>query len=263
MNKNTNKNIYNIPLLFILITWIVYYVNWRFSFQWENYGIVPRESAGLKGIFFSPFLHGSIEHIANNSLALLVLFPLVIYYYPKYWKTIFLGGILFSGLGTWLISKDGVHIGASGLIYTFISYLFFTGLKSNNFRLMAVSFFVVLFYGSSIWYIFPNVKDGISWQGHLAGFATGFLFSYILPLDATQKQYIYEWQKPDFDPKKDDFIKHFDENGNFKPKPTCIIDEKQFVFLKNRKNHRLIKYNLKYFSINDKHWKTFLLNKKA
>ncbi|WP_372474500.1 rhomboid family intramembrane serine protease [Capnocytophaga sp. ARDL2] len=238
MNTNQiriKKEQFTIPLLFIFILWSIYYINWRFSFEWENFGIHPRELFGLKGILFSPFLHGSIEHIANNSIAIIVLFPLVLYYYPKYWKVLFIGGIVLSGLGTWLIAESGVHIGASGLIYVFTAYLFFTGLRSKNFRLMAVSFFVVLFYGSSIWYMFPNVKEGISWQGHLAGFLTGLSFSYLLPIHSTEKTYAYDWQRPDFDPMKDDFMKHFDAKGNFKPKPECIIDKDGYVFLKYKK----------------------------
>jgi hypothetical protein len=30
---------------------------------------------------------------------------------------------------------------------------------------------------------------------------------------------LFDWQKPDFDPTQDPFMKRFDENGNFVPLP--------------------------------------------
>ncbi|MNL39114.1 hypothetical protein D3C87_1613730 [compost metagenome] len=32
-----------------------------------------------------------------------------------------------------------------------------------------------------------------------------------------KKAIVYDWQKPDFNPEEDAFMKHFDENGNFVP----------------------------------------------
>ena len=41
------------------------------------------------------------------------------------------------------------------------------------------------------------------------------------------KTIFYEWQKPDFNPELDPFMKNFDENGNFTspPKPEEVIKE--------------------------------------
>lgn len=66
-----------------------------------------------------------------------------------------------------------------------------------------------------IWYVFPDVDKTISWEGHLAGFITGFAMSLIYKTPEYAKPVIYEWQKPYFNPEEDAFMKHFDENGNF------------------------------------------------
>ena len=66
-----------------------------------------------------------------------------------------------------------------------------------------------------IWYVFPDVDKTISWEGHLAGFITGFGMSLLYKTPEYAKPIVYEWQKPDFNPEEDSFMKHFDENGNF------------------------------------------------
>lgn len=222
--------VYWVAFSYILLIWSVYYINWRYFLELTDYGIRPRIVEGLRGILFSPFLHGSIGHIWNNTLALAVLLPLVCFYYYKHWKILVFGGILLSGFGTWLIAEEGNHIGASGLVYVLTSYLFFTGIRSKQFRLMAISFLVVILYGGTIWYMFPDVEKGISWQGHLAGFLSGIILSYTLEKPQFEPHYKYEWQKPDFDESKDEFIKHFDKKGNFKPLPTLRKGTDGYVY---------------------------------
>ena len=43
-----------------------------------QYGVVPRTLSGLRGIIFAPFLHGSVAHLAANSISLLILGWLVL-----------------------------------------------------------------------------------------------------------------------------------------------------------------------------------------
>jgi hypothetical protein len=80
---------------------------------------------------------------------------------------------------------------------------------------VALSLSVILLYGGMIWYVFPEVDKTISWEGHLAGFITGFVMSLLYKTPEYVKPIVYEWQKPDFNPDEDAFMKHFDENGNF------------------------------------------------
>lgn len=74
---------------------------------------------------------------------------------------------------------------------------------------------VVLFYGGMIWYVFPDIDKTISWEGHLAGLITGFFFAIRFKTPDYAKDIQYNWEKPDFNPEEDPFMKHFDENGNF------------------------------------------------
>lgn len=219
-----------VPFVALLVIWVVYYLDWRFFLEWKQYGIVPRTFKGLRGVLFSPFLHGSVQHLWNNTLALLILLPLICYYYFKNWKVLIVSGILLSGIGTWLIAKNGVHIGASGLIYVLTSYMFFTGIRSRHYRLMAISFVVVMLYGGSVWYMLPDIEEGISWQGHLSGFLSGLILSFMLDKPQLEPQYKFDWQHPDFDESKDHFIRQFDKNGNFNPLPLLRTDVNGYTY---------------------------------
>lgn len=216
-----------LPLLFLLALWGVFWYETMFNVNLHHFGIYPRESFGLKGIVFSPFLHGNFQHLVNNSLALAVLLPILNFFYRKQTIMVIVFGILFSGLGTWLLGRPSYHIGASGLIYVLVSFIFFKGIFTKYYRLMAVSFFVVMFYGGSVWYMFPNVDDSLSWEGHLAGFLTGLAMALLIRTPQFGKPLVYDWEYPNFNPKEDAFMKNFDENGNFNPPPKPQEGEKE------------------------------------
>ena len=221
------KAVILLPLFFVLTLWLVFWYELQFQHNLSHFGIYPREVYGLKGILFSPFLHSDIEHLANNSVALLVLLPILRYFYKEQSFVVLFLGILFSGLGTWLLGRPSYHIGASGLIYALVSFIFFKGIFTKYYRLVALSFTIVILYGGSVWYMFPNVKEGISWEGHLAGFLVGLALALVLKTPQFSKPIFYEWEKPDFNPELDPFMKNFDEKGNFNPppKPEEVVKE--------------------------------------
>ena len=221
------KAVILLPLFFVLTLWLVFWYELQFQHNLSHFGIYPREVYGLKGILFSPFLHSDIEHLANNSVALLVLLPILRYFYKEQSFVVLFLGILFSGLGTWLLGRPSYHIGASGLIYALVSFIFFKGIFTKYYRLVALSFTIVILYGGSVWYMFPDVKEGVSWEGHLAGFLVGLALALVLKTPQFSKPIFYEWEKPDFNPELDPFMKNFDEKGNFNPppKPEEVIKE--------------------------------------
>jgi hypothetical protein len=94
-----------------------------------------------------------------------------------------------------------------------VSFIFFKGVLAKHYRLIALSLLVVFLYGSMIWYVFP-VKDNMSWEGHLSGLITGLLFAVIFRKQIAKPE-IYAWEQPDYNEEEDEFMKHFDENGNF------------------------------------------------
>lgn len=201
------------PLVIVFLLWVVFWYQIRIDYGIKSFGIRPQKLEGLFGIFTSPFLHGDINHIYNNSIPLFVLSMALFYFYKKIAWRVIIYGVLLSGLLTWIIAKSGNHIGASGLIYVLVSFIFFKGIFARHYRLIALSLMVVFFYGSMIWYVFP-IKVGMSWEGHLGGLITGFVFALIFRKQIAKPER-YVWEQPEYNEEDDPFMRHFDEDGNF------------------------------------------------
>ena len=242
-----SNSVIALPLFFVLFLWFVYWLQIRFDFDFYQNGILPRTISGLQGVIFSPFIHSDLQHLYNNSIPLLILLAAIRFFYAQQTFTVIGLGILLSGIITWIIGRDNYHIGASSLIYVLVSFIFFKGIQTKYYRLVALSLAVVLVYGGMGWYIFPEVDNTISWEGHLAGLLTGFALSLMYETPEYKKIVKYDWEHPDFDPMEDKFMQRFDEHGNFVNIPIVELEEKitsylssnlpaDFTLLENEKN---------------------------
>ena len=209
-----------LPFVCVLALWVIFWADVSFHLHLGELGVYPRTFSGLRGILLMPFIHGSAEHLYNNSIPLLILIAALRYFYREQSMRVMGYGILLSGLITWIIGRESYHIGASALIYVLVAYIFFTGIKTKYYRLVALSMMVVFIYGGTIWYIFPHVKEDISWEGHLAGLIAGFVFSAIFHVPEYKRIVRYDWERPDFDTSQDKFMQRFDADGNFVNLPT-------------------------------------------
>ncbi|MGI9550464.1 MAG: rhomboid family intramembrane serine protease, partial [Aurantibacter sp.] len=102
--KYTNSVVI-VPMLAVLAIWTVFWVEVRFGVNLNDHGLYPRKISGLQGIVLSPFIHGSIEHLYNNTIPLAVLLSSLFYFYRDNAVRVLLLGILLSGLFTWLIGR--------------------------------------------------------------------------------------------------------------------------------------------------------------
>ncbi|MFK5891493.1 MAG: rhomboid family intramembrane serine protease [Flavobacteriaceae bacterium] len=203
-----------IPLYSVLFLWIVLLLDFRFNLHLLYYGIYPRTLNGMIGIIASPFIHKGITHLANNSLPLFVLLLYLFYFYDRIAFKVLIQGTLLLGFLTWLIARPAYHIGASGVVYLLVSFIFFSGLLSKNMRLIAVSMIVVFLYGSLVWYMFPKQQEMMSWEGHLSGFIAGLVLA-LRYRRTLPKPFKYNWEENGYE--NDEFDNLFDVDGNFKP----------------------------------------------
>lgn len=154
------------------IMWIQEIVDSTIGWQLDRFGIRPRRIDGLDGIVLSPFLHGDFRHLISNTVPFVLL-----------GAAIALGGVrrflgvtvvvgLIAGVGTWLTGPtNSLHIGASGLVFGFLTYLIVRGFFAKNLVYIAGGIITFLIYGSVLWGVLPS--PGISWQGHLFGAVGG------------------------------------------------------------------------------------------
>ena len=202
------KSIFLIPIAYVLIIWIIYGIEIAFGYNFNKYGVYPRNLMGFRGVFLTHFIHSNTSHLFNNSIPLFVLLSSLFYFYKEVaYKVLFFGGF-FAGFITWMIARESYHIGASGIVYVLFSFVFFSGIIKKHYRLVALSLIVIFLYGSMIWYILP-IKDGISWEGHLSGLLVGLFFSILYRNKGIVKE-VHQFTETDFD-------LLFDKNGNFAP----------------------------------------------
>ena len=166
-----------VPLaLFVLV--ISVYLFQILGNEWIlDFGIYPRTFIGLRGIFFAPLIHSSLEHLFSNLSALLILGTGIYYFFTvRYNHFIFFGIWIFTNVLVWIFARSSFHVGASGLVYGYASFLFFSGFFTKNTPIVALSLLIALFYGGLIWGLLPlDIK--ISFESHLAGAISGFVFS--------------------------------------------------------------------------------------
>ena len=212
-----------VPVLFLLTMWIVKIYEYSFNIQFYKYGIYPQKLNTLTGIIISPFIHGSFEHLISNSLPFLFLSTAIFYFYKDYAYKVFIIIWLFTGLWVWFAARPSFHIGASGMIYGFASFLFFSGLIHKKRSLASLSLLIVFLYGGMIWGVLP-LKPEVSWESHLFGGLTGFLTAIFFAPKYKQEE------KPD-----EEFSTVFDNEFS---KPDCSNDtyEKiKYYYTENQK----------------------------
>ncbi len=169
--------------VFVAIFWIVEIVDFVFfhgEFGLDQYGIIPHEIGGLRGILFAPFLHGGFQHLMANTIPFITLGWFVMLQETSDFFIVTLITMVVSGLGTWLIgSPSSVHVGASGLIFGYLGFLLLRGFFQRNLPSILLSILVGIFYGGLIWGVLPT-DPRVSWEGHLFGFVGGIISAYLI-----------------------------------------------------------------------------------
>ncbi len=181
-----------VPGIFVFLMWLVKAVEIMFDLDLTRLGIYPLEIKGLAGILFSPFIHSGFRHLFNNSLPLFFLGTAFFYFYSDIAVRVSLWTWFLTGLSVWLAGRPSWHIGASGLIYGFASFLFFSGIIRNYFRLVALSLLIVFIYGSMVWGIFPDIYENVSWESHMLGFISGILLAVVYRKEGPQEP-VHDW----------------------------------------------------------------------
>ncbi|MEK6229393.1 MAG: rhomboid family intramembrane serine protease [Actinomycetota bacterium] len=151
----------------------------------DEYGIEPRDDDGLIGIVAAPFLHAGFGHLIANTVPFVVMGLVIAFNGAVRVLAVTAIVTLVSGLGTWLVAPDfTLHIGASGVVFGYATYLISRGVFNRDALELAVGLIVVLVWGTVLLGGL-RPEDGISWQGHLFGAIGGVVAARVLRRERT------------------------------------------------------------------------------
>jgi len=190
------RSAFKISLWFVVVLWAIILLDKGLTLELGRFGVRPREFDGLPGILIAPLLHGSFSHLISNTLPLLVLGTGMLYLYPDSAVRVIPAVYLGSGLAVWLLARPSIHIGASGLIYGFASYIFVSGIIRRDVRAIAAAMLVCFLYGTLIWGVLP-IETGVSWETHLVAALIGLLMAVLTRRSDTPPRKRYAWEDED------------------------------------------------------------------
>ncbi len=172
-------NALRFPMLFIVTLWVIHTVSFILGIHLGYLGVLPRELSGLVGIITSPLIHGEWQHLISNTVPLAALSAVLFLFFRRVAVKSFLLIYILSGLGVWLFARPHTHhIGASGVVYGLISFVFWSGVFRRNVRSIVLALIVLVMYSGYFPGIVPG-EEGVSWESHLFGACTGILIAWL------------------------------------------------------------------------------------
>jgi membrane associated rhomboid family serine protease len=178
----------------ITILWCIKSAEILFGLNLSFMGLVPLQASGILGIITAPLVHGSLEHIFNNTFAILILASVLYYGYPKSWFKVLSLVWLLSGVGVWLFARQANHIGASGVTHGLFFFLFIASIFRRDKSSVAIMMIAFLLYGGMTMTIFPR-EEGISFEYHFFGALAGVIAALIWrDSDPKPLEKRYEWE---------------------------------------------------------------------
>lgn len=163
----------------VALLWVLEAIDVIAGHRLDTFGIVPRKGSELLDIVPSAFTHFGFEHVASNSLPLLVLGFIAALRGIGRFLAVAFTIIVIGGLGVWLIAPAHTNTaGASGLIFGLFSYLLIRGFVDRRALDIVVGLIVGVLYGSILWGVLPTAT-GVSWQGHLFGLIGGVAAAFL------------------------------------------------------------------------------------
>ena len=169
----------------VAFLWVFHVVRWLMGWSAVGFGIVPRELGGLHGILTAPLVHGDLGHLANNSVPLLSGVFLLVYFYPRIATRAILAMYVLTGVAVWALARGAgwgadvsiSHIGASGVAYALISFLFWFGLFKRSIQSIIVALVILLYFSGMIAGVLPD-QINVSWESHLLGGVVGMFVAW-------------------------------------------------------------------------------------
>ncbi|MGW2291744.1 rhomboid family intramembrane serine protease [Streptomyces phaeochromogenes] len=163
----------------VALLWVLEAIDVATGHSLDTFGITPREFGELRDIVPAAFVHFGWDHLAANSVPLLLLGFLAALSGIRRFLAVVTVTILVSGLGVWLTaSEHSITAGASGVVFGLFGYLLVRGFVDRRIGDVVIGLVVGAVYGSILWGVLPTTA-GVSWQGHLFGLIGGVASAFV------------------------------------------------------------------------------------
>ncbi|MFO1412671.1 MAG: rhomboid family intramembrane serine protease [Burkholderiales bacterium] len=182
-----------LAVAFVAVLGIVFAANEALGLGLQRFGVAPRTLPGLFGVLAAPLLHADFAHLLSNALPIAIAGTALLFLYPDSSRVVLPAIYLGPGVAVWLFGRESIHIGASGLVYGLVSYVFVAGLLRRDRRAIAASLLVAFLYGALVWGVLP-IKVGVSWETHLAAAAIGVVLAFALRARDVPPRKRYSWE---------------------------------------------------------------------
>lgn len=209
-DKTRLRTSFRMAMAFAALLWVTMAANIIFDLHLVQYGIYPLRPVALTGIITGPLIHGSWAHLFANTLPVVILGTALFYAYPRSALPVLTGIWLGSGLGVWIFAREAYHIGASGLTFGIMFFLFLIGILRWDKRAIALSMIIFFLYGSMIWGIFPS-EPRVSYESHFFGAVCGILLAFVFKnRDPIPGEKTYSWEEDDIEEAFENTDEHHD-----------------------------------------------------
>ena len=200
-SKEFNRSL-RFPMIFVGILWVLHILKVFAGIPLNKLGVVPRETYGIKGIITSPLVHSDWGHLASNSVPAFVLLTMIFIFYRKVALKSFTLIYILTGIAVWAFAHKARHIGASGVVYGLVSFVFWSGIFRRNIKSIVLALVVTILYSGYFAGIVPN-QPGISWESHLFGAIVGIFVAYVYR------------DQIEIEPEIEEYAKHEEEEESF------------------------------------------------
>jgi len=138
----------------------------------------------------APLIHADWGHLISNSIPFFVVSTMIMYFYRSVAIKSMIMIYILTGFAVWILAKQVFHIGASGVVYGLVAFIFGSGIFRRNLKSIVLALIVTLLYSGMVVGFLP--KEGISWESHLYGALVGIFTSFFykgeLEEDEIQKE---------------------------------------------------------------------------
>ncbi len=199
------RNKFTVPYIYLFLLVISFISGLAWPEIKQVMAIYPRNFHFLSGVFTTVFVHKDLEHLSSNSLPMFVCLFGLFYFYKEIALKVTVICHLLTGILIWIFARSAFHIGASGLVYALVLFVFTSGLIRKNKKLLVFAFIALVFHSGLLWGVFP-LEEGVSWESHLFGALVGIVLAFLFKNEGPQADPPKIWDEESEEPLGDEYL---------------------------------------------------------